>query len=209
MPERKQKNVRLSVQANQALRALKFDLELGDGEVIEHALEALAIRRTAYHISALRRIRSGLLPAAEGPVHRAALEAAMYALNYGGERFRVQFMRLESQNEQGDWFPVRGLARYANAAQEILMRARKLVLELKQAQMTVPLLLIACCEGVPPGSFAGLGVPEVELGPALRREVGVGAKAPRDITYDLDSKAVILERAYGIAALCSGSRSLL
>lgn len=201
VPDRQQKNVRLSGQATQALRALKFDLELSDGEVIEQALAALTLRRAAYHISAVRRLRTRLLPETEGSIHRAALEASMYALNYETPRYRIHRTRLEAREGDEGWVPVRGTAGYAKASEEILVRARKLVTDLKQPRMTVPLLLIACCEGVIPGRFSGLGVPEDDLARFLRTEVGEGPTPPPSISYDLDSKAVILEGAYGIAAL--------
>ena len=200
MPPGIQKNVRLSQRGAELLRALRYDLDATDGEVIALALEQQALMRLKYHIAMLKRGRLGLIDDAEAAPSRAPIEPLLTALNRGSERFRVKDGILHTRGDDGDWARG-GFSSPANAA--IMARALELVNEMALPNVTVAVILLACCE-TPEGSrCAGLGIPIEALTNRLRATLAAQRTEPdptgRGFTWA--AKSVFVEGCKGIKAL--------
>jgi len=202
VPTGVQKNVRLSERGAELLRALKYDLDASDGEVIAAALEDQALKRLKYHVATLKRGRLGLIDEAEAAPSQAPIPPLLAALNYGGERFsikdRLGVVQTKSEDRDGEGFGNRG-----DATRVIVDRSLELVKEMALPKVTVAVLLLACCESPEGRRCSGLGVPIEALAGRLRETLAKQkvdtAKPSRTLTWS--AKSVVVEGCKGIAAL--------
>lgn len=195
-----QKNVRLSEREAELLRALRYDLDATDGEVIALALEQQALMRLKYHVAMLKRGRLGLIDDAEAAPSRAPIEPLLTALNCGSERFRVKEGILHTRGDDGDW--ARGGFR-SSANSVITARAFELVNEMALPNVTVSVILLACCETPEGRRCAGLGIP-IEALTSRLRETLVAQRAeptPASRGFTWAAKSVFVEGCKGIKAL--------
>lgn len=201
MPAGVQKNVRLSEQGAELLRALKYDLDASDGEVVALALEQKALERLRYHVAVLKRGRLGLIAEAGTAQSRAAIPPLLAALNWDKERFRVRDEVIQTLHEHDNWLP--GLGTFSDAAQAVVNRTVGLVKELALPKATVSVLLLACCESPEGERCSGLGVPITALTTHLRKVLGQQQmpQAETDVAFTAAAKSVLVEGCTGIAAL--------
>jgi|GEM_PF-2991016 len=198
VPSGVQKNVRLSEMGAETLRALKYDLDSSDGEVVALALERKAVERLQYHDAVVKRAQLGMIPKAEAVPSRAAIAALTAALNLEKPRFEV--------SGGGRVRPRPGFGEYSAEAQAVVKRAESLARELQLPRVSAAVLLLACCEAPEAERFAGLGVPAaalaVRLGDALRAQVDPALPANREeIELTPAAKSILVEGASGIAVL--------
>ena len=201
MPMGVQKNVRLPEQGAELLRALKYDLDASDGEVVALALEQKALERLRYHVAILKRGRLGLIDEGATAMSRAAIPPLLAALNWDAERFRVKDEVIQTLHENGDW--LHGVVTYSDAAHAVIVRAISLVKELTLPKATVSVLLLACCESPEGERCSGLGVPVPALTARLREMLPRQrvAEAPDAVEFTPAAKSVLVEGCTGIAAL--------
>ncbi len=200
MPAGIQKNVRLSEREAELLRALKYDLDASDGEVIASALEQQALTRLKYHVAMLKRGRLGLIDDTEAAASRAPIEPLLTALNCGKERVSVQDGILHVRGDDADWARG-GFSSTANAT--VMTRAFELVKEMALPHVTVSVILLACCETPEGKRCGGLGIP-IEALTSRLRETLVAQRADRDqpsTTLTWAAKSVFVEGCKGIKAL--------
>lgn len=199
-----QKNVRLPELATEELRALKYDLDAGDGETIAQALEEKTLERLRYHAAVVRRVGLGLLFESEATRSRAAMAALLAALNAEGERVRIEDGRVQRLGGDGRWTAgMMGFSGFSDEAQAIVTRTVDLVKELCLPRATVGVLVLACCEHPRGERCAGLGVPVKELATRLRGafERRRQEQPPADVAFTLAAKSVLMEGSIGLAAL--------
>ena len=199
MPPGVQKNVRLPEQSAEILRALKYDLDASDGEVVALALERKAVERLGHHASVLKRADLGMvLPPAAAP-SRSAVVALAAALNWGGDRYRVEGGEVQNREGGGDWRP--GVFAFSDAAQAVVQGAVRLQAELQAPQVSVAVLLLAACESPGADRFTGLGVPVRRLAARLREALAAQAGSGASGAFTPSAKSVVVEGSMGLAAL--------
>jgi crotonobetainyl-CoA:carnitine CoA-transferase CaiB-like acyl-CoA transferase len=201
VPAGVQKNVRLPEQGAELLRALKYDLDASDGEVVAQALKQKALERLRYHVAVLKRGRLGLLPESATAMSRAAMVPLLAALNWDKEHIRVEDGAIQTLHESGAWVP--GLVTFNDAAQAVVNRTVELVREAMAPKATVPVLLLACCESPEGERCAGLGVPIADLAAHLRQAIQRQRVSERseEVEFTPAAKSVLVEGCTGIAAL--------
>lgn len=142
-----QKNMRLSEQGAELLRALKCDLEASDGEVVADSLERKALEGLRYHVARIKRVRLGMADEAEMARSGAAMTALLAGLNCEGERFQIEVGRVQTRLAgQGEWRAGSGFPLFTAAVQAVVLRAVELAREFSLEEATVAVLLLAACE---------------------------------------------------------------
>ena len=197
-----QKNVRLSEHGADLLRALKYDLDASDGEVIALALEQTALERLRYHAALLKRGRLGLLGEGEIKQSRAAVVPLIAALNSEKERFRIvedgtiQTLLLDGTWTQG------AVVRFSQKARAVVERTIELVKELMLPRATVSVLLLASCESPQGQACTGLGIPVTALATRLRQSLQEHqtAKSVDEVEFAPAAESVLFAGCPGVAA---------
>lgn len=206
MAVRQQKNVRLPEGPVEVLRALKYDQDASDGDVIADALRTQALRRIQHLLALIRREELGLSSTGRVAALRATVGILVAALNTDGEQYRVVADCLETAGEDGSWLPSPSAPRWDikdPSLRDWIVRRAQLLTELRQPRINVGILVLAACEQTGADRYSALGVPAQLLATHLRNALADGPGAPvggaLQVTWP--AKVVMYEAATGLAAI--------